>query len=114
MKYLLTIYKNNPEAVDLFSEMIEDQGLKAETSFDKRIQEDDNITCSCPHHGTSKCDCQIVVLLIYGNSEGPGTVVAHSRDGRTVFSLAVELEEPQAATIYSILEKIKITAQLPR
>lgn len=26
--------------------------------------------CICPHHGTDPCDCQMVVMLVYGTAPG--------------------------------------------
>lgn len=38
----------------------------------------------CPHHGTSPCDCQLIVLLIYAQPmEPPNRIVLHSHRGRT-------------------------------
>ena len=39
--------------------------------------------CECPHHGTTQCACQFVVLLVYGLAAEPVTLTAHSRDDRT-------------------------------
>ena len=44
--------------------------------------------CPCPHHETSACTCQMVVLLIYGKQEDPATLVIHGQDGRSCVSLA--------------------------
>lgn len=44
--------------------------------------------CSCPHHGTSACDCQMVVLLVYGKAADPTTLILHGNDGRTWISIA--------------------------
>lgn len=43
--------------------------------------------CSCPHHGTEQCDCQMVVLLVYGKAEEPVTLILHGNDGQTWLSL---------------------------
>ncbi len=109
MKNLLTIFENSAEAIALLSEHLKKIGLKMERSFDLRIQQNDNIACSCPHHGTKRCDCQIVVLLIYGNLAGPDTVVAHSRDGKTVFNLATGPEKPQSVELENIFQSMKIS-----
>jgi len=114
MKNLLTIFENSTEAITLLSDHLEKIGLKMERSFDMRIQQNDNNACSCPHHGTKKCDCQIVVLLIYGNMAGPDTVVAHSRDGRTVFNLATGPQKPQDAELRNIFQNIRIAEQFSR
>ena len=44
--------------------------------------------CSCPNHGTSECDCQMIILLVYGKAEAPLTLILHGNDGQTWLSLA--------------------------
>ena len=44
--------------------------------------------CPCPHHGTSNCNCQMVILLVYRKQEAPVTLVIHGQDGRSWVSLA--------------------------
>jgi len=114
MKNLLTIFENSAEAIALLSNRLDKLGLKMERSFDLRLQQNENIECSCPYHGTIRCDCQIVVLLIYGNSDGPDTIIAHSRDGRTVFSLETRPEKIQTLDLVSIFHNLKITEELSR
>lgn len=43
--------------------------------------------CICAKHGTAECDCQMVVMLVYGEASSPATLVAHGHDGRTWLSL---------------------------
>jgi len=44
--------------------------------------------CTCPHHGTDQCDCQMIVLLIYGNEERPVSLILHGNDGQTWLAIA--------------------------
>jgi hypothetical protein len=44
--------------------------------------------CGCPHHGTAACDCQMIVLLVYGETPEPATLVLHGNDGKTWISIA--------------------------
>ena len=46
--------------------------------------------CSCPHHGTQECDCDMVVLLVYGKEPQPMTLVLHGCDGQTQVAFANE------------------------
>ena len=39
--------------------------------------------CACPYHGTGRCTCQFIVLLIYGEAGALVVVNAHSHDART-------------------------------
>lgn len=43
--------------------------------------------CPCPHHGTDTCECQMVVLLVYGDANDPATLILHGNDGRTWISI---------------------------
>lgn len=43
--------------------------------------------CPCPHHGTEQCDCQLIVLLVYGNGAEPATLILHGNDGQTWLSI---------------------------
>jgi hypothetical protein len=62
---------------------LETAGLRVVRSFDLRAacaSFGDNI---CPHHGTAPCDCQLVVLLIYGVGTMPVSLILHSHRGQT-------------------------------
>lgn len=82
-----TINQPSEASIPLLMEKISQQGYHVERSFDLRVAREAHVGCTCPHHGTEKCDCQIVVLLVYGQEEGPVTLVAHGRDRRTRFAL---------------------------
>lgn len=62
-------------------------GLVVKPSFDLQAAKSAHTDCACPHHGTSQCDCQIVVLLVYGEDEGPVSLVVHSQDNHTYLSM---------------------------
>ena len=58
-------------------------GLRVVRSFDLRsacASFADNV---CPHHGTAPCDCQLVVLLIYGVMITPVSLILHGHRGQT-------------------------------
>ena len=44
--------------------------------------------CDCPYHGTDRCTCQFIVLLVYGDAGGPVVVNAHSHDAQTRVRIA--------------------------
>jgi hypothetical protein len=58
-------------------------GLHVVRSFDLRSALIAHDGCECPHHGTAQCDCQFVVLLVYGDAAEPVVITMHSRDDRT-------------------------------
>jgi hypothetical protein len=78
----------NAEAVLWITETLTRAHYQVASSFDLRTTRGDNIECPCPNHGTDTCNCQMVVLLVYGSEARPASLVVHSSDGRTCLSLA--------------------------
>ena len=82
-------------------------GLRVVPTFDLQIARLAHPDCSCPHHGTDQCSCQLVILLIYGKEEVPATLVIHGQDGKTWLSFSTPLEtrahEPLEATVRNLL-----------
>lgn len=60
--------------------------------------------CSCPNHGTEECDCQMVVLLVYGKVAEPATLILHGNDGQTWVSIA---NDPQQRTDTKLINSIR-------
>ena len=67
-------------------------GMRVVQTFDLQIARHAHPECSCPHHGTEQCSCQLVILLIYGNEDEPATLVIHGQDGKTWLSFSTPLE----------------------
>lgn len=74
-------------AVPFFIERMRQSGLQVIRTFDLQETRAGEINCTCPNHGTEKCDCQMVVLLVYGKENQPASLVAHGHNGQTWFSL---------------------------
>lgn len=64
-----------------FIDKLEATGLRVRRSF--AWQMDETLGCTCPHHNTAKCDCQMAIYLIYGEEKRPATLLVHSSGGRT-------------------------------
>lgn len=62
-------------------------GLRAMQTFDLNTARLSIEDCTCPHHGTDTCDCQMIVLLVYGNAPEPATLILHGNDGQSWLSL---------------------------
>ncbi len=62
-------------------------GLRALQTFDLHTARHTQQDCPCPHHGTADCDCQMVVLMVYGESAEPVPLILHGSDGQTRFSI---------------------------
>ena len=107
MTQMLALECPSEEAVRWITEALALADLQVAKSFDLSTARAAHTECSCPHHGTAACDCQMVMLLVYGTDACPATLEVHGRDGRTYLSLA---DTPQqrpspklTATIYAAL-----------
>lgn len=81
------LQQNCDIAVPYFVERMQQAGLTVMRTFDLRETRIEETACNCPNHGTEKCDCELVVLLVYGKDTQPASIVAHGHHGQTWFSL---------------------------
>ena len=79
-------------------------GLHPVQTFDLHTARAGQHDCPCPNHGTDACDCQMVVLLVYGATAEPMTLILHGNDGQTWVSIA---ETPTRKTYTTLLTAIK-------
>ena len=125
MTKLLTLDCSAGEAVRWIVEALNRVDLQVATSFDLRTARAAHTDCSCPYHGTADCDCQMVVLLVYGTDVCPATLVVHGRDGRTWLSLAdvpgqrpsrklvTSIRSMLATNVFSLKQQAQTTSILP-
>ncbi len=106
MAQLLTLNQPSAEAVNWFIRLLAQTGLHVSRSFDLRAALAADTPCTCPHHA-GNCDCDMVVLLVYGTEQRPATVVAHSHNGRTWLSLVDDGEDRPSSAF-----KLQIKAAL--
>ncbi|HKG55371.1 MAG TPA: hypothetical protein VKB04_14000 [Anaerolineales bacterium] len=75
------------EAMGWIHQRLTEANLRFVQTFDLHEARSGSSGCTCPYHGTEACDCQMVVLLIYGLAHEPVTLVLHGSDGQTWLSL---------------------------
>lgn len=85
-------------------------GLRAMQTFDLHTARAGLHDCPCPNHGTEECDCQMVVLLVYGRVEQPVTLFLHGNDGQTWLSIA---DDPRQRADSKLLAGIKQALDAP-
>ena len=90
----INLQTESQAAIDASIWRLERAGLQVMRSFDLQVARAAHVGCTCPHHGTDQCDCQMVVLLVYGQESPPVTLVAHGHDGQTHIAL-VDTPEQQ-------------------
>ncbi len=113
---ILTFHCSCDEAVRQINRSLAQRGLRVLETFDLQDARKGVAGCTCPHHGTDNCDCQMVVLMVYGEAVAPTTLTLHGNDGRTSISLSggsTDADEmPIRAAIDSILKEISTASGL--
>ena len=84
----LSINSSCDEALQLAKKQLSLAGLRALQTFDLHTARLSLHDCPCPNHGTNECDCQMVVLMVYGESAEPATLILHGNGGQTWLSFA--------------------------
>lgn len=84
----LIVEQNSEKTLRLVSETLTSAGFRAVQTFDLQTARGAHRGCQCPNHGTTNCNCQMVVLLVYGKHEDPVTLILHGEDNATRISLA--------------------------
>jgi hypothetical protein len=92
------------QALDWLTRSLAGEGLRVLPTFDLHNARIGPGECPCPHHGTAECDCQMVVVLVYGEAEHPATLFLHGSDGQTWFSLINTPVQHADARIQSAIE----------
>jgi hypothetical protein len=87
MSPFLTVNLTCDRTLPWVSQQLLKVGLRSVQTFDLHIARTALHGCECPHHGTDQCDCQMVVLLVYGATNGPVTLILHGNNGQTWLSI---------------------------
>src|SRR5512134_3508221 len=93
MDYHRSIAATCEQTVTALSAVSSTHGIRLERSFDLRSALHDQPDCPCPHHGTTQCTCQYVVLLAYEPTTvaPPAVITAHECDGITRVRVATSV-----------------------
>lgn len=87
LTFLLSMDRPWDETLDWLSRSLERAGLRVLRTFDLHNTRFDLEDFPCPNHGTEGCDCQMVVVLVYGQAAQPATLILHGSDGQIRLSL---------------------------
>lgn len=111
----LSVNQSCDEAMQWANEQLVRAGLRPVQTFDLHTARNGLQDCPCPNHGTNECDCQMVVMLVYGTSgdvstlsavvnTDPVTLILHGNDGQTWLSIA---DGPHRTTDSKLSTEIK-------
>ena len=102
---LATFNLDYETVITRFTRQVEPLGMRVIRSFDFRSACASYPNLVCPHHGTSPCDCQMVVLLVYRGKVSPASVVIHSQRGNTKVDL---VDHPNNRPGKELVEAIRL------
>lgn len=80
------------------------RGLRVLETFDLQDARLGAEDCTCPNHGTADCDCQMVVLMVYGRAGAPVTLMLHGNAQQTWLSIFDDPAHEGDAAIGAVLE----------
>lgn len=110
MTHLLTLSAAGDDAVADLMERFRAAGLRAFPTFRFRETVPAEVPYACADHQDG-CDCDLLILLVYGAEPQPATLVAHSHGGHTWLSLS---EAPPEQASPELSARIKAAIALPR
>ena len=89
----LSIDSSCDQTLQLSKAQLAEAGLTAVQTFNLNTARLGLHNC-CPNHGTEACDCQMIVLLIYGETQEPATLILHGNNGQTWLSIGDSAAHP--------------------
>lgn len=93
MSNTVLLNTDSETAAQIVTAILTRQGYHVLRSFDLRSALVAHPKRVCPCHGTSPCNCQFVVLLVYGRAARPVVVIAHGHDQETSLQIVSDLQE---------------------
>ena len=98
------------QALQIAKTQLSEAGLSTVQTFNLNTARLGMNNCCCPNHGKEACDCQMIVLLVYGDVAEPATLILHGNNGQTWISIADSASQrgdPKLATrIRHVLENV--------
>ena len=111
----LSVNRPSDEALQWTKKQLLEAGLRPIQTFDLHAARVGLHDCPCPHHGTDDCDCQMVVLLVYGKAGEPLTLILHGHDEQIWFSIADNPRQRADPKLMSVIQQalgVKVPATI--
>lgn len=109
---LLELPVDSEQAVASVTSKLQASGLGVLRSFDIRSACAASPDKTCPHHGKSQCDCQLVVLIVLDRIEQPASLMLHTFNGQTQIGLATSPGHQPSDRLEKRLRRILQQARL--
>jgi hypothetical protein len=105
----LVIEKTCSQVLTLVNEKLTGAGFRTVQTFNLQTARLAHLECQCPHHGTSDCNCQMMILLVYGKQEDPATLIIHSQDEKTGVSLSSPVGDHAMQNLGSAIRRLLVS-----
>jgi hypothetical protein len=102
----LALDQTGSQVLALANEKLTAAGFRVVQTFDLQVARLAHAGCPCPHHGTDRCNCQMIVLLVYGGYADPATLVIHGQDGRTWLSFASQTAQREDQHLETSIRRV--------
>lgn len=93
MTLLLSLDQDSEQFAREVSGQLSGSGLQVVRSFDLQSARGAQLAYACPHHGTDGCNCQLIMLLAYGQDQSLVTLVIYGCDQQTWVSIVNRPEQ---------------------
>lgn len=93
------------EVLLVIQRSLDNMGLRALRTFDLQDARLGEAGCTCPYHGTSSCDCQMQVFMVYGEAAAPTTLMLYGHDRQTLISLMDSPSRPADGLVLRTIEE---------
>jgi hypothetical protein len=100
------IEKTGEESIHWTMRLLENAGLQVILTFDLQEARLSHPECSCPHHGTEACNCEMGVLLVYQEEQSPASILIHSFQDTTWLYLVNTPEQPVNPTLGALIREV--------
>ena len=88
----LVLNQTCEQVLTWINEKLTHASFRVVRTFDLHVARLAHPNCLCPQHGTDDCNCQMIVVLVYGKQGDPVTLVIHGQEGITSLSLAIPVD----------------------
>jgi hypothetical protein len=102
----LSIDSSCDQALQMTKTQLSEAGLSAVQTFSLNTARLGLHNCCCPNHGTEACDCQMIVLLVYGEAPEPATLILHGNNGQTWMSIADSASQCGDPTLVASIRRV--------
>lgn len=87
MSHFLALPLAWEQVVSEITRLLSGAGLQVVRSFELHSTRAARLGYTCPYHGAEGCNCQLIVLLVYGQDRSPISLVIQGRDQQTWVSV---------------------------